>query len=126
MSETVTVDVDLLEDLAEELEYGNTEDVIKRLRGLTQPVQQDDIETEVAQDFAQAFEDPDNFDFGHEERRAETGFANFGFDPDEAQRLQNEQLDRIRKNEGEAGVQRQAEGYSNSRLTPSGRQTDPE
>ena len=115
MSETVTVDVDLLEDLAEELEYGNTEDVIKRLRGLT-----------VAQDFAQAFEDPDNFDFGHEERRAETGFANFGFDPDEAQRLQNEQLDRIRKNEGEAGVQRQAEGYSNSRLTPSGRQTDPE
>ena len=38
----------------------------------------------LAAEFGKAFDNPGEFDFGFEEARKETGFANFGFDPAKA------------------------------------------
>ena len=51
--------------------------------------------TPASQAFAAAFENPDEFDFGMETEREETGFANFGVDPEKAEQLRNEELCRM-------------------------------
>ena len=51
-------------------------------------------------EFGDAYDDPDDFDFGFEKERDENGFANFDFNPEEAKQMQQEELDRIREAEG--------------------------
>ena len=51
-------------------------------------------------EFGNAYNDSDDFDFGFEKERAENSFANFDFDPEEARQMQQEELDRIREAEG--------------------------
>ena len=43
-------------------------------------------------EFGDAYDDPDDFDFGFEEVRADDGLANFDFDPEEARRMRMEQI----------------------------------
>jgi hypothetical protein len=49
----------------------------------------DDLESdsELNQEFAHAADNPQDFDFGFENEREATGFANFGFDPTKAAEL---------------------------------------
>ena len=49
-----------------------------------------------------ACENPDEFDFGFVEEREETGYANFGFDPANAEELRDAETARIAKEEDEA------------------------
>ena len=51
-------------------------------------------------EFGDAYDNPDDFDFGFKEERADDGLANFDFDPEEARQMQQEELDRIREAEG--------------------------
>ena len=51
-------------------------------------------------EFGDSYDDPDDFDFGFEEVRADDGLANFDFDPEEAKQMRQEELDRIRESEG--------------------------
>lgn len=46
--------------------------------------------SDLQSDFEKACNDPQSFDFGFQEQRRESGFANFGFDPAEAARLREE------------------------------------
>jgi hypothetical protein len=57
-------------------------------------------EHDLNEELQEAWDDPDNFDFGFEDERLEDNFANFDFDPEEAERLQQEEMDRIRAEEG--------------------------
>ena len=46
-------------------------------------------------DFEAACNDPAGFDFGFEEQRKESGYANFGFDPAKAQEMRDKEQARI-------------------------------
>ena len=52
-------------------------------------------DTPASRAFASAYDDPDNFDFGMEAERADSGFANFDFDPQEAANMRQEELNRM-------------------------------
>lgn len=56
----------------------------------------DERDSELNQELLEAFEDEANFDFGFEEKREASGFANFDFDPAEAEAMRQAELDRIR------------------------------
>ena len=60
----------------------------------------DEANSQLNDQLKYAFDNPEEFDFGFVDEREEAGFANFGFDPDEAKRLQDAELNRIRDNEG--------------------------
>lgn len=55
----------------------------------------DEGDTPLNQEFQEAFDNPEDFDFGFEEERAEDGYANFGFDPEEAERMRQEEDDEV-------------------------------
>lgn len=46
-------------------------------------------------EFEAACNDPAGFDFGFEEQRKESGYANFGFDPAKAQEMRDKEQARI-------------------------------
>lgn len=46
-------------------------------------------------DFAAAVENPQDFDFGFEKQREESGYANFDFDPVKAKALRDAEIARI-------------------------------
>ena len=52
-------------------------------------------DTEASRAFAAAFDDPEGFDFGMEAERADSGFANFGFDPAKAAELREAEEKRM-------------------------------
>jgi len=52
-------------------------------------------DSELNQEFLQACEDTENFDFGFTEQRRDDNFANFGTDPEEAEKLQHQEMDRF-------------------------------
>ncbi len=49
-----------------------------------------DDNSPLTNEFEAACNDPQGTDFGFVEQRRESGFANFGFDPDEAARMRDE------------------------------------
>ena len=53
-------------------------------------------DSELNRQFGEAFENPDDFDFGFEQEREASGFANFDFDPAEAEAMRQSELERIR------------------------------
>jgi|15BtaG_2_1085339.scaffolds.fasta_scaffold00593_18 hypothetical protein len=51
--------------------------------------------TPASQALANAFDNPDDFDWGMTEEREEAGFANFGTTPEEAERLRQLEYDKV-------------------------------
>ena len=70
-----------------------------------------EADSELNQELTEAFDDPDGFDFGFEEKRAEINFANFGFDPNKALELQEAEMERIYQEHGMGGVIATINGY---------------
>lgn len=66
------------------------------------PFSSDENKSKLNQELANAFENPDDFDFGFVAEREDTDFANFDFDEDEARDMRNKELDRIAQEEREA------------------------
>lgn len=49
-------------------------------------------ESELNREFGQAFDNPQEFDFGFQAQREASGFANFGFDPVKAKEMRDAEL----------------------------------
>lgn len=60
-------------------------------------------DSQLNQELTEAFEDEENFDFGFEKQREATGFNNFEFDPAEAERMRQAELERIEAEQRDGG-----------------------
>lgn len=63
---------------------GYSQEEREAYEGSREQLEQD---TPASKAFTAAFDNPEDFDFGMEAERADTGFANFGFDPEKAAQL---------------------------------------